>query len=155
MVTTKKKKKAEYETFHFEIDACVPSYGFAVEQTKWRSLSYWEYLDIRIDATCLSPEKARGRACRLVFLADRDIAAQKKDDRSADAPKPAVGGLTLRKSDFSYLGSLPRDAIWPLYEAIRDGTIKVLQLHGGKSSHGSATIHSVHFDRSVDPDDLK
>src|SRR6266436_5882300 len=115
------RKKMEYQTFHFEIDACVPNYSFSVEQMKWRSLTYSEYLALEIDTTCLSPLKAKGRTCRLIFLGDREIAVQERDKRPEGAPSPAIGSLRLRGPDFDYLGTLPHDAIWPLWRAIERG----------------------------------
>lgn len=149
----KRSKAQKYESYVFRIDDWKPSYSFGLNNGRLFKGPYWEHLEVALSGVFLSPEKAKDRRASLTFLADRREVAAVNDPEKHDWKPLAVGSLTIRGEDTSFLGSIPQDSMWGLIQLLSCGATKMVNLYGHALFRGEATITNMHFEREIGPED--
>lgn len=100
MVAIKTRRKRapveEWGSFLFAIEKVHPHYSFA-DGSHLDRTAYSEHFHPEVDATCLAPEKHKGRPTRFTFIGDRsnerDLWLQ---TYALDKQEAGVGTLTFR-----------------------------------------------------------
>ena len=156
MVAKKTRRKRrpveEWGSFLFAIEKVHSHYSFG---DGWRldRTAFSEHFHPEVDATCLAPEKFKGRTTRFTLIGDRpnerDLWLQ---TYALDKHKAGVGTLTFRGDRSEYLGSVPFDALWNVVATMLTGGLKFIHLHGAAMKSGSARIKSIGFYEELDMD---
>lgn len=158
MVARKTRRKRrpveEWESFLFEIEKVHSHYSFGDGWPLDRT-AYSEHLHPEVDATCLAPEKYKGRQTRFTLIGDRsnerDLWAQ---TYALEKHHAGVGTLTFRGGRSEYLGSVPFDALWNVITTALAGGFRFIYLHGAGMKNGSARMKSIGFYEEFDLDDV-
>lgn len=158
MVARKTRRKRrpveEWGSFLFAIEKVHSHYSFG-DGSHLDRTAYSEYLHPEVEATCVAPEKFKGRTTRFTLIGDRsderDLWSQ---TYALDKHEAGVGTLTFRGERSEYLGSVPFDALWNVVAAILAGGFRFIYLHGAAMKHGSARIKSIGFYEEFDLDNV-
>ena len=160
MVATKKRstrsrRPAEaWDSFLFEINKVHAHYSFGDGHRLDRT-AFSEHLHPEIEATCLTPEKFKGRSTRFTLIGDRsnerDLWMQ---TYALDKHEAGVGTLTFRGEQSQYLGSLPFDALWNVAHTILAGGFRFIYLHGAAMKRGAARITWIAFYEELDSEEV-
>lgn len=146
----KRRKAPEaWGSYLFEIVRLHSHYSFG-RGSRFDRTAFGEYLHPQIDATCLAPEKFRGRLTHFTLIGDRRIEHDLWMQTPAPEHEAGVGTLTMRGEQSDYLGSLPYDAAWRLSPVILTGGFRYIYLHGAAMYRGTARIHSIGFYEEFD-----
>lgn len=159
MVGTKTHRKRrrpveEWGSFLFAIETIHSHYSFG-DGSRLDHTAFSEYFHPQLDATCLAPEKYKGRLTRFTLIGDRlnerDLKAQAS---SAEKHSAGVGTLTFRGEQSDYLGSVPFDTLWNVISTSLAGGFRFIYLHGAAMKRGTARIKSIGFYEEFDLDDV-
>jgi hypothetical protein len=155
-----KRKKAkrrrvvdEYCTYIVEITDWDLTYLYSLDEDKYATYPYSEYLNLEVRGIIREPEKYAGLEMSSTFMGKRELILH-ENNRSFTERKPiGVGGLTLRGKYRQFLGSLPYDSIPVIASMLDSKRIQYFHLHGLKPHYGHATIKSIYFFRNLDPEE--
>jgi hypothetical protein len=148
----KRQRVEEWGSFLFAIDKVHSHYSFG-DGSHLDRTAYSEYLHPEVEATCVAPEKFKGRTTRFTLIGDRsnerDLWCQ---TYALNKHEAGVGTLTFRGEQSEYLGSVPFDVLWNVITTIRTGGFQFIYLHGAAMKYGSARIKSIGFYEEFDLD---
>ena len=149
--TRRKRRVAEeWGSFLFEIDKVRPHYSFG-DGSRLDRTAFSEHFQPEVDATCVAPEKYRGRLTSFTLIGDRlderDLWLQ---SYALEKHEAGVGTLTFRGEQSQYLGSLPFDALWNVVATMLAGRFRFIYLHGAAIKNGAARIKSISFYEEFD-----
>lgn len=151
---TRRKRRSveEWGSFLFAIEQVHSHYSFG-DGSRLDRTAFSEYFHPEIEATCMAPEKYKGRLTRFTLIGDRsderDLRAQTFATEKHDV---GVGTLTFRGERSEYLGSVPFDALWNVVSTMLAGGLHFIYLHGAVMKNGSARIKSIGFYEEFDLD---
>lgn len=155
MVRSKAKRRRsveEWGSFLFAIEKVHSHYSFG-NGSRFDRSAFSEYFHPEIDASCLAPEKFKGRMTRFTLIGDRSNERDLWEQALADEHHSGVGTLTFRGERSEYLGSVPFDALWNVVRTTLAGGFRFIYLHGKAMKNGNARINSIAFYEEFDPDD--
>lgn len=154
MVARKTRRKGrqveEWGSFLFAIEKVHPHYSFG-DGSHLDRTAYSEYFHPEVKATCVAPEKFKGRTTTFTLIGDRsdehDLWSQ---TYALDKHQRGVGTLTFRGERSEYLGSVPFDALWHVMLTTLAGGFRFIYLHGAAMKRGTARIKSIGFYEEFD-----
>ena len=139
-----------WESFLFEIEKVHSHYSFG-DGSRLDRTAFSEHFQPQLDATCIAPEKYKGRITSFTLIGDRpnerDLWLQ---TYALDKHETGVGTLTFRGERSDYLGSVPFDALWNVVATTLAGGFRFIYLHGAAMRNGSARIKSISFYEDFD-----
>jgi hypothetical protein len=142
----------EWTSFLFKIERLHSHYSFGRGHRLTRT-AFAEYLHPKIEATCLAPNKFKGRLTEFTLIGDRLLEQDLWMQTRAPEHEGIIGTLTMRGEQSSYLGSLPYDAAWRLSPVILVGGFRYIYLHGSAMYRGTAQIRTIGFYEEFDVED--
>jgi hypothetical protein len=154
VLKTRRKRRPveEWGSFLFAIGKVHSHYSFG-DGSHLDRTAHSEYFHPEVDATCLAPEKFKGRKTRFTLIGDRsnerDLWLQ---TYALDKHEAGVGTLTFRGERSEYLGSVPFDALWNVVATMLGGGFRFIYLHGAAMKNGAARIKSIGFYDEFDLD---
>jgi hypothetical protein len=150
MVATKRPPKRhrpveDWGSYLFAIERVHSHYSFG-DGSRLDRTAFAEYFHPEVDATCVTPEKYKGRLTRFTLIGDRLDERDLRTQTSAiEKHDTGVGTLTFRGERSDYLGSVPFDALWNVMATTLAGGFRFIYLHGAAMKHGTARIKSIGF----------
>jgi hypothetical protein len=158
MVARKTRRRGrpveEWGSYLFSIEKVHSHYSFG-DGSHLDRTAYSEYLHPEVEATCVAPEKFKGRTTRFTLIGDRSTERDLWSQTYAlDKHEAGVGTLTFRGEQSEYLGSVPFDALWNVIATIRSGGFQFIYLHGATIKYCSARIKSIGFYEEFNLDDV-
>jgi hypothetical protein len=150
--TRRRQPIEEWGSFLFEIEKAHPHYSFG-NGSRLDRTAYSEHFHPEWDATCIAPDKFKGRLTRFTIIGDRSDERDLWEQKLADENHSGVGTLTFHGQRSEYLGSVPFDALWNVVLASLAGGIRFIYLHGAAIKRGTARMTSIAFYEEFDIED--
>lgn len=140
-----KASKPTHEEFVFEVRRPSVSYGFSLQPLRHDPDAYWEYPSFEFVASCLHPDRFRGREALGRVSGDRDL-MNLDLRRRAQGQRNGVGFMEAGKAKFEISARLPFDACWQISAAMAAGTITTMLTNGPVLHRGKALVTSISFE---------
>jgi len=158
-VKSKKKrslrKKEEFTSYIIEINESRTSYSFSLNKhNKLDPGPYQEFAFLECTGTLIYPEKLADTTVECTVRGDRRHVDYVEDPLKYEDYNPRlVGALNIRKDRSDYFCWVPFD-VWPhICQMFHLGGLKYFNLYGTTLHRNKSAIHSMHFDKSFNPEE--
>jgi len=138
-----KSHKKEYEHFVFEIKEWEPDYTFSVNLRADQRGNYSEHIEIKLEATCIEPEKCAGAKSRFILSSRRHCFPSEVKLLPLDEREKWVGELHLSPKEGSYYGRIPHESAAAIISALSSKRLGCVVLRGAPLHRGSSWCQSI------------
>lgn len=136
--------------YFLQIDRWQPSYGYGVENAKWRRGPYREHMGLELRTSCFFPEKLAGKEVELHLVGERDALEPEVYKRDLDWKSAGVGALEMYPDYGRFYAVLPHDGMTFVLVGLTQGLFKLVGLYGPVLRWRKSLCMSIDFRREVD-----
>ncbi len=122
IVAKRPRAKVAHEEFVFWVSDPSLDYGISLINLRHRSHPFEEDLTLKFAATCISPDRFKGRSAIATLRGHRDFLDRIKDPQ-AELPG-GVASVVVTKSRFEFWANVPHDTCWQIASAMAAGSIR-------------------------------
>jgi hypothetical protein len=138
-----KSHKKECEHFIFEIKEWEPDYTFSVNLRGDKPGNYSEYVQIKLEATCIEPKKCAGAACHFTLSSRRHYFPAEAKILTLNEREKWLGELRLSPKGGSYYGPIPHESTAAIVSALSSKRLACVVLRGAPLYRGSSWCQSI------------
>lgn len=148
-----KSSLPEFQSYLLEIEGLEVDYSLSADtDSRISHNGLVEHQHFTIRSRLLSPKRFAGREVTVTLIGDRERDLLLSGPE-VDARFEAVGGLTLRGTRSTYLGTVPSTALWGIVPALSSGIVRYITLFGSPLYRGAARIRTFSIQSTYEPED--
>ncbi|MDD3029375.1 MAG: hypothetical protein PHS57_03725 [Alphaproteobacteria bacterium] len=141
------------EYFIFEIAKWEPYYFLSIDTGKYREGPYSENVGFEIEATCVFPEKVKGRTAAFDIAGRRNCLMPPIAQDDPDWTPRCVGELELSPTYGRFYSSIPHESVQIVLSALAHGLFRFILVYGPPLKRSKSPCSFMQFKRTVDLDE--